>query len=117
MQVSKLIYQRGTGNELLDFIKVQEPGQLKELTQHASTSVLEAMNTFIQRLVGSTGDRRVEVSNSELATTFYFLIVVGYFLRQLEVGCWGTTKSLPQGHNRIKLALQVKALPGNLGYG
>jgi len=50
-QVSKLIYQRGTGNELLDFIKVQDPGQLKELTQHASSSVLEAMNTFIQRLV------------------------------------------------------------------
>ncbi len=32
-----------------------------------------------------TEDRRVEVSNSELATTFYFLIIVGYYLRQLEV--------------------------------
>jgi len=32
-----------------------------------------------------TGERRVEVSNSELATTFYFLIIVGYYLRQLEV--------------------------------
>jgi hypothetical protein len=57
VQVSKLIYQRGTGNELLDFIKVQDPGQLKELTQHASTCVLEAMNTFVQRLIG-TGELR-----------------------------------------------------------
>lgn len=84
LQVSKLIYQRSTGNELLDFIKVQEPAQLKELTQHISTPVIEAMNTFVERLIGSE-ERRVEARNPELASTFYTLIIVGYYLRQLEV--------------------------------
>ena len=84
MQVSKLIYQRSSGNELLDFIKVQEPAQLKELTQHISTPVIEAMNSFVERLIGSE-ERRVEARNPELASTFYTLIIVGYYLRQLEV--------------------------------
>lgn len=84
VQVSKLMYQRSTGNELLDYIKVQEPAALKELTQHISTPVIEAMNSFVERLIG-TEERRVEARNPELATTFYVLIVVGYYLRQLEV--------------------------------
>lgn len=82
--MSKLIYQRSTGNELLDFIKVQEPVQLKELTQHISTPVIEAMNTFVERLIGRE-ERRVEARNPELASSFYLLIIVGYYLRQLEV--------------------------------
>ena len=38
---------------MLDFIKVQEPQQLKELTENASTAVIEAMNSFVQRLIGN----------------------------------------------------------------
>lgn len=78
------MYARGSGNELLDFIKVQEPQQLKELTENASGGVMEAMNTFVQRLLGSEM-RRTESNATELARMFYFLMVVGYNLRQLEV--------------------------------
>ena len=42
------------------------------------------MNTFVERLIG-TEERRVEARNPELASTFYTLIIVGYYLRQLEV--------------------------------
>lgn len=77
------MYARGSGNELLDFIRIQEPQQMKELTESASSPVFEAMNSFVHRLIGSDG-RKVEVSNQELARIFYFLLVVGYNIRQLE---------------------------------
>ena len=84
LQLSRSIYARGSGNELLDFIKVQEPAQLKELTDNASTCVIEAMNSFVQRLLGDEL-RRTESNANELARMLYFMMVVGYHLRQLEV--------------------------------
>ena len=84
LQVSRLLYARGSGNELLDFIKVQDPEQLKGLTESASAPVFEAMNSFVHRLIG-TGGRKVEANHQELARIFYFLLVVGYHIRQLEV--------------------------------
>lgn len=78
------MYAQGSGNELLDFIKVQDPEQLKSLTESATSPVFEAMNSFVHRLI-SSGGRKVELSNQELARIFYFLLVVGYHIRQLEV--------------------------------
>ena len=40
------------GNEVMDYLKTLSPGQLQELTGRAGDDVLEAMNTFIQRLLG-----------------------------------------------------------------
>ena len=40
------------GNEVMDYLKTLSPQQLQELTGRAGDDVLEAMNTFIQRLLG-----------------------------------------------------------------
>lgn len=42
------------GNELLDYLKTLDGGALQELTGRAGEDVLEAMNTFIQRLMGAS---------------------------------------------------------------
>ncbi len=44
--------QPALGNELLDYIKALAPEELVALTDCASEDVLEAMNLFVQRLMG-----------------------------------------------------------------
>lgn len=41
-----------SGNELMDYLKTLSATQLTELTARAGEDVLEAMNTFVQRLMG-----------------------------------------------------------------
>ena len=40
------------GNDLLEYLKGLEPRNLEEMTACAGDDVLEAMNSFIQRLLG-----------------------------------------------------------------
>ena len=95
----------GTGNELLNYIKSLEPQNLQELTSMANDDVLEAMNSFIKRLMASnhTSSNADNVNNmngvnefemqsaisettaTELGKLLYWLMVVGYSLRSLEV--------------------------------
>ena len=76
--------------ELLAYLKGLEPQNLQELTSMANDDVLEAMNSFIKRLIESNGEveMRAAVSEStaqELGKLLYWLMVVGYSLRSIEV--------------------------------
>ena len=78
------------GNELLAYLRSLEPQNLQELTSMANDDVLEAMNSFIKRLIESNGEveMRAAVSEStapELSKLLYWLLVVGYSLRSIEV--------------------------------
>ncbi|KAJ8772730.1 hypothetical protein K2173_027907 [Erythroxylum novogranatense] len=77
-------------NELLEYLKSLEPQNLKELTSSAGEDVVLAMNTFIKRLlVVSDPDKMkatvTETTAPELAKLLYWLMVVGYSIRNIEV--------------------------------
>ncbi|PIN15040.1 hypothetical protein CDL12_12325 [Handroanthus impetiginosus] len=77
-------------NELLDYLKTLEPQNLKELTSSAGEDVVLAMNTFIKRLLAVSDPNQMktsvtETSAPELAKLLYWLMVVGYSIRNIEV--------------------------------
>ena len=76
--------------ELLSHINDMEPKNLRDLTNTAGPDVLDAMNVFIKRLLGTDDTSELsstiaEVSNVELSRMVYWLLVVGYSLRTMEV--------------------------------
>ncbi|CAI7817504.1 unnamed protein product [Closterium sp. NIES-54] len=80
----------GSGNALLEYLKGLEPQNIQELTASADDDALAAMNAFIQRLLGvpDVGEIKSvasETTVTELAKLLYWLMVVGYSLRTLEV--------------------------------
>lgn len=79
-------------NEILEFLKSLEPQNLKELTSTAGEDVAVAMNAFIKRLlaVSDTDPKQMktnvtETSATDLAKLLYWLMVVGYSIRNIEV--------------------------------
>lgn len=77
-------------NELLEYLKTLEPQNLKELTSSAGEDVVLAMNTFIKRLLAVSDPSQMktsmtEASAPELAKLLYWLMVVGYSIRNIEV--------------------------------
>jgi len=78
-------------NRLLSYLKSLEPTNLQDLTSSAGDDVLQAMNAFITRLIGEnveSEDLKKTTSEStavELARLLYWLMVVGYNLRNIEV--------------------------------
>ncbi|CAH1435359.1 unnamed protein product [Lactuca virosa] len=77
-------------NELLDYLKSLEPQNLKDLTSSAGEDVVVAMNTFIKRLLAVSDPTQMktsvtETSAPELAKLLYWLMVVGYSIRNIEV--------------------------------
>nr|GLL30492.1 uncharacterized protein LOC109184501 [Ipomoea trifida] len=77
-------------NELLEYLKTLEPQNLKELTSSAGEDVVLAMNTFIKRLLVVSDPSQMktsvtETSVPELAKLLYWLMVVGYSIRNIEV--------------------------------
>ncbi|XP_047976595.1 uncharacterized protein LOC125218858 [Salvia hispanica] len=77
-------------NELLEFLKTLEPQNIKELTSTAGEDVVLAMNTFIKRLLAVSDPNQMktsltETSAPELAKLLYWLMVVGYSIRNIEV--------------------------------
>lgn len=77
-------------NELLEYLKSLEPQNLQELTTTAGEDTVEAMNTFITRLLGVQDPGQLkkaatETSAAELAQLLYWLMVVGYSIRNIEV--------------------------------
>lgn len=77
-------------NELLEYLKSLEPQNLKDLTSSAGEDVVLAMNTFIKRLlaVSDPGQMKTSVTETsapELGKLLYWLMVVGYSLRNIEV--------------------------------
>ncbi|UPQ98780.1 hypothetical protein HOP50_03g20860 [Chloropicon primus] len=78
-------------NYLLEFLQKLEPSNIKEMTSGAGEEVLEAMNAFIKRLVGTDYDsdelKGIESKSTsvEMARLLYWLLIVGYSLRTIEV--------------------------------
>ncbi|KAF5740941.1 hypothetical protein HS088_TW11G01023 [Tripterygium wilfordii] len=77
-------------NELLDYLKTLEPHNLKDLTNSAGEDVVLAMNTFIKRLlaVSDPGQMKTSVTETsvqELGKLMYWLMMVGYSVRNIEV--------------------------------
>ncbi|KAK1320740.1 hypothetical protein QJS10_CPA03g02401 [Acorus calamus] len=77
-------------NELLEYLKSLEPQNLKDLTSSAGEDVVLAMNTFIKRLLGVSDPAQMKVtatetSAPELAKLLYWLMIVGYSIRNIEV--------------------------------
>jgi len=89
-------------NSLLEYLKSLEPANLQALSASAGEEVLEAMNSFIQRLVGADGaggptegegfagtaylrTASTETTAQELARLLLWLLVVGYSLRTIEL--------------------------------
>ncbi|XP_050204332.1 uncharacterized protein LOC126654490 [Mercurialis annua] len=77
-------------NELLEYLKSLEPQNLKELTSSAGEDAVLAMNTFIKRLLAVAESEKMktsvtETSAPELAKLLYWLMVVGYGIRNIEV--------------------------------
>ncbi|KAM5565281.1 hypothetical protein ABKV19_019352 [Rosa sericea] len=77
-------------NELLEYLKSLEPQNLKELTSTAGDDVVVAMDTFIKRLLAVSDPSQMKASVTsttapELAKLLYWLMVVGYSLRNIEV--------------------------------
>uniref|UniRef100_A0A1J3K8E4 Uncharacterized protein n=1 Tax=Noccaea caerulescens TaxID=107243 RepID=A0A1J3K8E4_NOCCA len=79
-------------NEILEYLKSLQPQNLKELTSTAGEDVAVAMNTFIKRLLAvSESDQKqmktnvTETSATDLAKLLYWLMVVGYSIRNIEV--------------------------------
>ncbi|XP_078442722.1 uncharacterized protein LOC144712348 [Wolffia australiana] len=77
-------------NELLEYLKSLEPQNLKELTSSAGEDAVLAMNTFIKRLLAVSDPAQMktnatETSAPELAKLLFWLMVVGYGIRNIEV--------------------------------
>ncbi|XP_050366665.1 uncharacterized protein LOC126785113 [Argentina anserina] len=77
-------------NELLEYLKSLEPQNIKELTSTAGDDVVVAMDTFIKRLLAVSDPSQMKASVTsttapELAKLLYWLMVVGYSLRNIEV--------------------------------
>lgn len=76
-------------NEVLEYLKTLEPQNLKELTSSAGEDAMVAMNTFIKRLLAVSDPSEIksatETTAPELAKLLYWLMVVGYSIRNIEV--------------------------------
>ncbi|XP_042393713.1 uncharacterized protein LOC122038374 [Zingiber officinale] len=77
-------------NELMEYLRNLEPQNIKELTSSAGEDVVFAMNTFIKRLLAVSDPAQMKTSVTEtsapqLANLLYWLMVVGYSIRNIEV--------------------------------
>ncbi|XP_062220878.1 uncharacterized protein LOC133920185 [Phragmites australis] len=77
-------------NELLEYLKTLEPQNLKELTNTAGEDVVFAMNAFIKRLLAVSDPAQMkttvsETSANQLANLLFWLMIVGYSIRNIEV--------------------------------
>ncbi|CAN6238921.1 unnamed protein product [Urochloa humidicola] len=99
-------------NELLEYLKSLEPQNLKELTNTAGEDVVFAMNAFIKRLLAVSGPEQMkttvsETSANQLANLLFWLMIVGYSMRNIEVrfdmervlGAPPKVAELPPGEN------------------
>ncbi|KAK9842315.1 hypothetical protein WJX81_006243 [Elliptochloris bilobata] len=85
------------GNELLEYLRTLEPHAVAELTAGADSDILEAMNTMIYRVLGATDEdlRNIpsESNAIELARLLFFLCVVAYNMRTIEMR-WDTEQTM-----------------------
>ncbi|KAL5705194.1 hypothetical protein ACHQM5_023530 [Ranunculus cassubicifolius] len=115
-------------NQLLEYLKTLEPQNLKELTSSAGEDAVLAMNTFIKRLLAVSDPAQMktaatETSAPELAKLLYWLMVVGYGIRNIEVRfdmerMLGTTPKLAENTEHINMGpiLQGPTWQHNLAF-
>ncbi|KAF3796683.1 hypothetical protein EJ110_NYTH00890 [Nymphaea thermarum] len=91
-ELSRQVERKSTNgeNELLAYLKSLQPQNLQELASGAGEDVVFAMNTFIKRLLGASDPEQMkaaatQTSAPELANLLYWLMVVGYSIRNIEV--------------------------------
>ncbi|XP_073022548.1 uncharacterized protein [Primulina eburnea] len=91
-ELNRQVAQKSTNeqNELMEYLKSLEPQNLKELTSTAGEDAVLAMNTFVRRLLAVSDPSQMktsvtETSAPELAKLLYWLMVVGYGIRNIEV--------------------------------
>ena len=78
-------------SEILAFLKTLSPERVSELTDCASTDVMQAMNALVERLIGSEDNGGIWISNrsectsSELGQILCWLMAIGHELRDLEI--------------------------------
>lgn len=88
-------------SELLDYLRCLDAASMAELTGSAGPEVGAAMDSFVARLMG-TGDRDSlsragsDCTAQELAKVMFWLMVVGYTLRGMEVR-WDMQQSVSIG--------------------
>ncbi|KAF6256611.1 hypothetical protein COO60DRAFT_1702240 [Scenedesmus sp. NREL 46B-D3] len=101
-----LLVLEEAASELLDYLRCLDAASMAELTGSVGSEVSAAMDSFVARLMG-TGDRdslsragsdctaQVRIA-TELAKVMFWLMVVGYTLRGLEVR-WDMSQSISVG--------------------
>lgn len=78
-------------SELLAHLKSLSSEQVAELTECASTDVMESMNALVERLVGKDDDgiwkggRKSQCTSTELGEILFWLMGVGHQLRDMEI--------------------------------
>ena len=69
MQVSLRHFQSRNSNELLDYLKGLDVNALSQLTACAGDDIIEAMNAFIHRLLGSSDEEDLRRAPSQSNAT------------------------------------------------
>eukprot|EP00775_Hariotina_reticulata_P005361 gene5360-5596_t len=116
-----LLVLEETANELLDYLRCLDASSLAELTSSAGPEVTEAMDSFVGRLMGSSDSDSLRRAGSEccaqeLAKVMFWLMVVGYTLRGMEVR-WDMQRSV-QSSGAGGLGVQgMKGGFGRMGWG
>lgn len=103
--------ERKGGNALMEFIHSAPNRDVHDLT--ASAEVTEAMEMFLQRLLGTNDIAELrtvstETSAAELGRLLFWLMIVGYTLRNMEVRF-----SMEQSYSLPYVSLEDKGLPGS----
>lgn len=85
-------------NELLDYLRCLDAASMAELTGSAGPEVSAAMDSFVARLMGTNDKDSLSRAGSdctaqELAKVMFWLMVVGYTLRGMEVR-WDVERSI-----------------------
>lgn len=96
-----LLLHEETTNELLEYLRGLDATSLADLTSCADSEVAQAMEAFVGRLMGTTDRDSLSRAGSdctaqELAKVMFWLMIVGYTLRGLEVR-WDMKASVLSG--------------------
>lgn len=93
-----LVLHEESTNELLEYLRGLDAGSLTDLTSCADSEIAGAMESFVGRLMGTTDRDSLSRAGSdctaqELAKVMFWLMIVGYTLRGLEVR-WDMQKAV-----------------------
>lgn len=93
-----LVLHEESTNQLLEYLRGLDAASLADLTSCADSEVSAAMESFVGRLMGTTDRDSLSRAGSdctaqELAKVMFWLMIVGYTLRGLEMR-WDMQKAM-----------------------